>query len=215
MREFGVKRFIGSVAAIAVVCGSAVGLAPGAFAATAVDCGVVGTITVTVTAGSVSTFSPLSNCTIIYARDNVHGFANTVGGVSYTDGSGVHALSPGGNTSSLVGLSEISYTAPANAGHDGIRVERTAGSGVNLEITVVAPSAAEAGGSAPVFQALPTPSSGNCADVKDAAYAWGTRLTGGWQKSWQPWAGPAGSHGGWACARTLVMLDGSRWSIAN
>lgn len=114
MREFGVKKLVGGVAAVAVLCGSAVGLAPGASAATAVDCSVVGTISVTVTAGSVNTFSPLANCTAIYARDNVHGFVNTVGAMTYTDGSGVHALAGGGWVQSLVGLSEISYTAPSS-----------------------------------------------------------------------------------------------------
>jgi hypothetical protein len=63
-----------------------------------------------------------------------------------------------------------------------------------------------------VPQGLPMPSSGLCADVKDAAFAWGTGLTGGWTKAWEPWVNPDGGKGGWACTRTLVYVDGS-WAI--
>ena len=65
-------------------------------------------------------------------------------------------------------------------------------------------------------QGLPMPSSGNCADVKDADYAWGTGLTGGWTKGWEPWvnaSAPEGHRGGWACIRTLVNRGGNTWLI--
>ena len=65
-------------------------------------------------------------------------------------------------------------------------------------------------------QGLPMPASGNCADVKDADYAWGTGLTGGWKKGWEPWvnaSAPEGQRGGWACIRTLVNRGGNTWFI--
>ncbi len=65
-------------------------------------------------------------------------------------------------------------------------------------------------------QGLPMPASGNCADVKDADYAWGTGLTGGWTKGWEPWvnaSAPEGHRGGWACIRTLVNRGGEAWFI--
>lgn len=216
VREFSVKKRMCGAAVAALTILSAVSLAPGAQATTGVDCSASGTtVSVTVTVGTVNSFSPLTSCAFVYARDNLHGFAPTVGAVTYTDGSGVHALSGGADAQNLVGLSDVTYTAPLVPGHDGIRLERSAGSGVNLEITVVAAPVTALGGAAPVFQALPMPSSGKCADIKDSAYAWGTGLTGGWQKSWQPWAGTPDSNGGWACARTFVMLNGVTWSIAN
>lgn len=67
-------------------------------------------------------------------------------------------------------------------------------------------------------QGLPMPNSGSCADVQDADYSWGTGLSGGWQKSWQPWVraeGSAESVGGWACIRTLQNTGGETWVIAN
>lgn len=66
------------------------------------------------------------------------------------------------------------------------------------------------------FQGLPMPASGDCADVQDAAYAWGTGLKGGWTKAWEPWvnaSAPEGQRGGWACTRTLVNRGGFTWVI--
>lgn len=68
-----------------------------------------------------------------------------------------------------------------------------------------------------IGQGLPMPATGSCDDVHDADYAWGTGLTGGWQKSWEPWVRSGGSSeatGGWACIRTLENMGG-RWVIAN
>ena len=64
------------------------------------------------------------------------------------------------------------------------------------------------------FQALPMPGSGDCAAIKDADYGWGTGLTGGWTKGWEPWVNataPEGQRGGWACTRALVNRGGNTW----
>ena len=66
-----------------------------------------------------------------------------------------------------------------------------------------------------VYQGLPVPASGSCADIQDADYSWGTGMTGGWRKGWEPWAGSADTGlGSWACIRTLVY-SGNTWSIAS
>lgn len=64
----------------------------------------------------------------------------------------------------------------------------------------------------PMMQALPLPASGECADVDDAAYGYGTGVTGGWARSWQPWVRTDGeeiARGGWACVRVLEYSLGS------
>ena len=83
----------------------------------------------------------------------------------------------------------------------------------SITLTVV-PQAATAGlPPAPLppssEQSLPMPESGNCADItNDAEYAYGTGLTGGWQKRWADWAR------GWACGRTLAYSSAVRvWVI--
>lgn len=62
-------------------------------------------------------------------------------------------------------------------------------------------------------QAVPMPASGHCADVVDEHLRWGTAAKGGWQRGWEPWAGPPGSDGGWACIRALVNRTGHLWSV--
>ena len=69
-----------------------------------------------------------------------------------------------------------------------------------------------------VSQALPLPSTGSCTDVQDADYAYGTGLTGGWTKAWEPWVNTTldadGNRiGGWACTRTLINKGGQNWMI--
>lgn len=64
-----------------------------------------------------------------------------------------------------------------------------------------------------IRQSIPLPSDGDCAAISDAGHAWGTGLTGGWVKSWEPWV-DAG-NGGWACNRTLVNKSGAAWIIDN
>lgn len=63
-----------------------------------------------------------------------------------------------------------------------------------------------------IRQGLPLPSDGNCSTVDDEDYAWGTAVTGGWAKSWEPWVD--GGLGGWACNRTLVN-KGHGWIVDN
>lgn len=82
------------------------------------------------------------------------------------------------------------------------------------------------GGSAPstepapahpiVGQGLPMPASGNCADVDDKDFSWGTGLYGGWHRSWTTWRRDNGEifHDGWACIRSFEHVDGS-WRIRN
>jgi hypothetical protein len=67
-----------------------------------------------------------------------------------------------------------------------------------------------------IHQALPMPASDTCADVTDSDVAWGTGLTGGWTRGWEPWVesgNPDAPRGGWACIRTLVNTGGNRWLI--
>lgn len=64
-----------------------------------------------------------------------------------------------------------------------------------------------------IRQSVPLPSDGTCAAIDDAGHAWGTGLTGGWVKSWEPWVD--GGNGGWACNRTFVNKSGHAWMIDN
>lgn len=84
---------------------------------------------------------------------------------------------------------------------------------VAANVTVViasAPSPTVTSGIAPIAQAVGLPSSGSCTDVKDSDLSWGTGLTGGWAKAWEPWVNSG--NGGWACRRVLAY-DGSAWGI--
>jgi hypothetical protein len=63
-----------------------------------------------------------------------------------------------------------------------------------------------------VRQGLPLGTEGTCANLQDAAYAYGTGVSGGWQRAWEPW--PNSGSGGWACIRALVNSGGA-WSIDN
>lgn len=65
-----------------------------------------------------------------------------------------------------------------------------------------------------IQQAVPLPESGNCTDVVDTDFAYGTDLAGGWQKGWEPWAGPVGV-GGYACVRVLVKQPSKPWRVDN
>jgi hypothetical protein len=57
-----------------------------------------------------------------------------------------------------------------------------------------------------VLQQLPLPAAGECTAIDDAAYSWGTGLSGGWIKAWGEWVN--NRAGGWVCSRTLA------WSTA-
>lgn len=67
-----------------------------------------------------------------------------------------------------------------------------------------------------VRQAIPLPASGLCADAEDADLAWGTGLSGGWSKGWEPWVRMSPTvDGGWACVRQLVNTGGNRWLVSD
>jgi hypothetical protein len=61
-------------------------------------------------------------------------------------------------------------------------------------------------------QSVPIPQSGTCTDVADADLAWGTGLSGGWQRAWQPWVSEIG---GWACDRAIVKRGTAPWLVDN
>lgn len=63
-----------------------------------------------------------------------------------------------------------------------------------------------------IGQSLPTNEAGTCVGLIDAEFGYRTGLTGGWDRSWQPW--PNGGKGGWACVRALVNAGGV-WRIDN
>jgi len=64
------------------------------------------------------------------------------------------------------------------------------------------------------YQALPMPDSGFCQDItteQNAFAAYGTGVSGGWVKSWEPWV--ANGAGGWGCQRNLVNTGGNNWVV--
>jgi hypothetical protein len=64
-----------------------------------------------------------------------------------------------------------------------------------------------------VMQAVPVPTSGDCADVSEAGLDFAADIAGGWSKSWQEWAN-AGT-GGAVCVRTLLHAgDDAAWTTA-
>ena len=84
-----------------------------------------------------------------------------------------------------------------------------------IPVVYAGPRAAAPADAAPAIirQGLPVPADGTCTSVADAQYAWGTGLSGGWVKSWEPWVD--GGKGGWACNRSLVNKGGNNWIIDN
>ena len=71
-----------------------------------------------------------------------------------------------------------------------------------------------------IRQGLPLSATGTCDALDDKSVAYGTGVTGGWQRSWEPWVnttlGVDGQRiGGWACIRTLINKGGSTWMITN
>ena len=91
--------------------------------------------------------------------------------------------------------------------------------GITIHFNVVAASADPEKWTT-IPQGLPLSAAGTCDALDDKAVAYGTGLTGGWKRSWEPWANPTiGANGqrsgGWACIRTLINKGGSTWTIAN
>ena len=71
-----------------------------------------------------------------------------------------------------------------------------------------------------IAQSLPLSANGTCQLLDDSVAAYGTTLTGGWMRSWQPWVnptlGPDGQRiGGWGCIRTMINKGNGVWEIAN
>jgi len=71
-----------------------------------------------------------------------------------------------------------------------------------------------------ILQGLPVSATGTCDALDDKAVAYGTGLSGGWKRSWEPWVnttiGANGQRiGGWACTRTLINKGGLTWTIAS
>jgi hypothetical protein len=69
-------------------------------------------------------------------------------------------------------------------------------------------------------QGLPLSANGTCDALDDKSVAYGSGLTGGWKRSWEPWANPRTTDGGlriggWACIRTLINKGGTTWMIEN
>lgn len=63
-----------------------------------------------------------------------------------------------------------------------------------------------------IRQALPMNAEGTCTNLDDSAVAYGSGMSGGWQRGWEPW--PNEGTGGWACLRGLVNTAGV-WAIDN
>jgi hypothetical protein len=153
---------------------------------------------------------PTSGANVCYAGTDVMG-----GYIYYGIQQRGLAISAGPQTFRVT-VGANGFTAPTTSGD--YRYETKLYQNVNdsLTGTLSVREAVPAGGensqlpSPAVYQGLPMPASDSCADVKDADYAWGTGLTGGWQKSWQPWVS---SKGGWACIRAFVNTGG-RWAFA-
>ena len=72
------------------------------------------------------------------------------------------------------------------------------------------PSVGDPGQWIVVQQALPEPAGGCAAIAGDAAFAYGTGLSGGWIRSWQFWSRPG--TGEYVCSRWLVNR-GAGWQI--
>jgi hypothetical protein len=64
----------------------------------------------------------------------------------------------------------------------------------------------------PVFQAVVTPISGSCLDVKDDDLNWGGAAAGSWKPSWQQWVN--NGAGGSVCQRTLNYVGAGKWAVS-
>jgi hypothetical protein len=64
----------------------------------------------------------------------------------------------------------------------------------------------------PVSQAVATPVSGSCLDVKDADLNWGGAESGNWKPSWQQWVN--NGAGGGVCQRTLNYVGAGKWAAS-
>lgn len=129
-----------------------------------------------------------ATCSITFIGPNGSGgAASALGPGNLTMTSTVYTLNTPGTNAIVVSGGGFSYT---------------------LNVTIgAAPSPASASTTVSYLQQVPVPTSGSCADVKDAAFAWGTDVTGGWTRAWGEWSGS------WVCSRFLTNAGGS-WSTA-
>ena len=67
-----------------------------------------------------------------------------------------------------------------------------------------------------IVQGVPLNSQGTCDSIADSQFAYGTGLTGGWQRAWQVWITDSEGNrvGGWGCERFL-RHNGTEWIITN
>lgn len=203
------KRFVIALAAAALVAGSATGLASPAFAAGTLTLG-DGTVEATLEAGE----------SVLFCASSVAPDGCTASGSDQDPATALYLGTTTGTTTYGEG-STVTVTATRGSGPlpAGVYTVVIRGAGVdpvtsllNVVIGNIAPADGSDGTPPPVYQGLPLPGSGSCADVKDADYAWGTGLTGGWQKAWEPWVNEG--KGGWACVRTMAYAGGE-WVINN
>lgn len=139
---------------------------------------------------------------------------------------GSNPLALGGPQTITTSVTSGGFVAPNAAGTYSAEAYSWDGSAY-IDQTISSVSVTGGGGSSPgdgaaiIRQGLPMPASGLCADMSrelDAEFAWGTGVSGGWEKSWQPWAGPlvdGQRTWGWACIRTLVKRGGGAWVVDN
>lgn len=188
------SRSLRGLAAGAVAIGVGLAVAP---AASAAD------IEETVTCSSMAMIVPIQ--TALVQGDT---FTVATSDCDYVSNS--ESLDIAAATNDLIAFNVVASPAPGEV----LLVLKEAGQSATLTLVqpgADAPSAVDQT-PAPLYQGLPLPASGSCADVKDADYAWGTGLTGGWVKAWEPWVASADGKGGWACTRTLVFT-GEDWAV--
>jgi len=134
-----------------------------------------------------------------------------------------HTVTYGSGLFVAVSFSGMAQSAPGQvtAVADGSGVaNRVMTSGVLNRMSLLNASAVlDASKRTAILQGVPMPATGLCTGIDDANFAYGSGLTGGWVRSWEPWVnttiGANGQRiGGWACTRTLVNQGGQWWVIA-
>lgn len=135
------------------------------------------------------------------------------GGGGGCDFFGIASQGGGGGGGSYVRSADLVGTASfapstVTAGRGGRGVSGISGSAGSVILTFLG---SDDQAPPPILQQLPPRFDGSCSDLDDAAFAYGTGLTGGWAPSWAEWIN--GGAGGRVCGRTLMSVFG-RWTIA-
>jgi hypothetical protein len=134
-----------------------------------------------------------------------------------------HTVTYGSGLFVAVSFSGLAQTAPGQvtAAAEGSAVaNRVMTSGIFNRTAVLNASAVlDTSARTAIRQSIPVSSTGLCTGIDDATSAYGSGITGGWVRSWEPWVnttiGANGQRiGGWACTRTLVNQGGQWWVIA-